>query len=96
MRFPERFLLRQQVVGTRFRFVQGDQIGQIFAFWVIVYFGQITFFQNYSSSQSIWTAFYNLISLVFLTKIRLGHILDDLFTNSSRHRGVCLSIFLSV
>jgi hypothetical protein len=34
---------------------QGDQIGRIFVYWVIVYFGQ--FVENYRSSPNIWTTF---------------------------------------
>jgi hypothetical protein len=36
---------------------QGDQIGLIFARWVIVYFGQ--WFENYRSSAHFWATFFH-------------------------------------
>jgi hypothetical protein len=35
---------------------QGDQIGRIFAFWVIVYFEQ--FFENYKNNPNFCAAFF--------------------------------------
>jgi hypothetical protein len=59
---------------------QGDQIGQIFAQWGIVYFGQ--WFENYRRSAHFWATFFHGTSCVLiLTKNGLG----DFFTKSSGH-----------
>jgi hypothetical protein len=55
--------------------IQGDQIGRIFACWVIVFSGQ---FFNYKSSPDLWATFFQDVSWVLIsTKNRLGYILVD-------------------
>jgi hypothetical protein len=57
---------------------QGDQIGRIFAHWVIFFFGQ--FFENYRSSPNIWATLFNGKScLIILTKTDLVFIFGQLF-----------------
>jgi hypothetical protein len=57
---------------------QGDRIGQIFAHWVIVYFGQ--FFENYRSSPYICVAFFHgKVYAFILPKNGLGYILGGFF-----------------
>jgi hypothetical protein len=59
---------------------QGDQIGRIFAPWVIVYFGG--FFENciFGSHVSMVKVLYKICQ-----KSMLDHILGDFFTISSGH-----------
>jgi hypothetical protein len=57
---------------------QGGQIGRIFAYLAIDYFGH--FFLNYSSSQKTWATFFHLHVLI-LTENGLGYNLGDFFTN---------------
>jgi hypothetical protein len=40
---------------VKFTLFQGDHIGRIFAYWVIVYFGQ--WFKNYRGSANFWVTF---------------------------------------
>jgi hypothetical protein len=49
--------------------VQGDQIGRIFAHWVIFYSG--CYFENNRSSPHLWTIFYMVqeLCIIILTKI---------------------------
>jgi hypothetical protein len=62
---------------------QGDQIGRVFAYWVIVYFGK---FENYKSSPNFGATFsYGKLFALILTKNVLGHILGDFFATSSGH-----------
>jgi hypothetical protein len=64
--------------------IQGDQIGRIFALLAIVYFGR--FKKNCNSSPHFCAIFPLRIDYVLnLTKIGLGYILGDFFTNSSGH-----------
>jgi hypothetical protein len=50
---------------------QGDQIGRIFAYWAIVFFGQ--FFENYRRGTNSWaTFFHGKSNALILTKIELG------------------------
>jgi hypothetical protein len=72
--------------------VQGDQIGRIFAYWVIVYFRQ--FYENYRNGSNLLDTFVHGKSYIhkcilkytyLLTKNVLGYILGDFFTNSSGH-----------
>jgi hypothetical protein len=66
---------------------QGDQIGRIFAYWAIVYFGQ--FSENYRSSPQLRGYFFHdQCYALILTKKILGYILGDFITNSSGH-SVC-------
>jgi hypothetical protein len=52
---------------------QGDQIGQIFAHWAVVYFGQC--FENYRSSGKFWTTLFHGASYAsILTKNRWATI----------------------
>jgi hypothetical protein len=37
--------------------LQGDQIGPIFDYWVIVYYGQ--FYENYRNSPHLWAKFFH-------------------------------------
>jgi hypothetical protein len=63
---------------------QGDQIGRIFAYLPIVYLGQG--FENYRNSANFVATFSGGKGFVLVfTKIVLGYILGDLFTNSSGH-----------
>jgi hypothetical protein len=65
-------------------YLQGDQIGRIFAQWAIVYFGQ--WFEIYIISANFWATFLCDTSYVLiLTKNGLGYILGDFFKNSSGH-----------
>jgi hypothetical protein len=63
---------------------QGDQIGRIFAYWAIVFFGQ--FIENYRISANSWATFFHSISYALIfTKKWFGHILGNFFTHSSGH-----------
>jgi hypothetical protein len=65
---------------------QGDQIGRIFAYWVTtyLYFGWL--FANYRNSPDYWaTHFRDKSYVLIMTKIGLGYILGDFFTNASGH-----------
>jgi hypothetical protein len=78
---------------------QGDQIGRIFAYWALVYFG--LFFENYISSTNSLATFSKCISYAFiLTKSGLGDILGKFFTNSSGHPDIgmytCEPAFVSI
>jgi uncharacterized protein YqhQ len=62
-------------IATVLRYVQGDQIGRLFAlsiFWKL---------QNYLACLQLW------LSIIFAKKCMyvLGYILGDFFTNSSGH-----------
>jgi hypothetical protein len=52
---------------------QGDQIGRIFAYWVIVFFGHRS--KNYRSPEFLVYIFYTekVMYYVILPKIGLGH-----------------------
>jgi hypothetical protein len=66
--------------------MQGDRIGRIFAKWAIDHLGQ--FFENYKNSPHFYPTFSLGIDCVLsLTKIGLGNILSNVFTNSSGHPG---------
>jgi hypothetical protein len=76
---------------------QGDQIGRFFAHWAIVTFFKTVF------EELAHVFFLNKIYATILTKNGLGHILGELFTNSSGHpacmyvtfmRSPSLSLFL--
>jgi hypothetical protein len=57
---------------------QGEQIGRIFAYWVLAYFGQ--FRENYGNSPNLCaTLFYGKSGAQVLTKNALGYILGDFF-----------------
>jgi hypothetical protein len=57
---------------------QGDQIGRIFAQWVIVYFGQ--FYKDYRSNPNFWATLSLLIYyVIFFGKKWLGFGLGDFF-----------------
>jgi hypothetical protein len=59
---------------------QGDQIGRIFAYWVIIFFGR--FLKISEVAQIYGTTFsQSICSLFILTKNGLGYILGDFFTN---------------
>jgi hypothetical protein len=47
---------------TKMVFEQGDQIGRIFAFWVIVFFGQL--FENFQSSANFRAFFHGSIYVI--------------------------------
>jgi hypothetical protein len=63
---------------------QGDQIGRIFASWVIVYVGQV--FHKYKCNLIFGLFFHGESYVLFWTKIALGYILGDI----SRTRQVTL------
>jgi hypothetical protein len=65
---------------------QGDQIGRIFVFWAIFFFGH--FFRKFQSQPKFSTIRGKDNALIF-TQIRLGHILGDFFANSSGHTAAC-------
>jgi hypothetical protein len=61
---------------------QGDQIGRIFAYWVIVYYEHI--YENYRNSQIFGLLFHGKSNgLHFDKKMMSANILGDFFTNSS-------------
>jgi hypothetical protein len=61
---------------------QGDQIGQIFAQWEIVYIRQ--FYKYYRSSLKFWLTFFLSIDhVLILIKEWSGYVSGDFFTNSS-------------
>jgi hypothetical protein len=66
-----------------------EQIGQIFAQWVIVYFGQ--FYKDYRSSQKFWATF--LSSIDYLLLLTFGAILSQ--TLSSHPVTTCFLRFLN-
>jgi hypothetical protein len=58
------------------RLSQGDQVGRIFAYWVIVNFVQC--FENYrSSTNDLATFFHGASDVIIFTKTWLGYILGD-------------------
>jgi hypothetical protein len=63
--------------------LQGDQIGRIFAPWVIVYFGQ--FFENYRSSPHFWSTFSTVKVMNWYCQKWLGLHFGLVFYNSSDH-----------
>jgi hypothetical protein len=67
---------------------QGDQIGRLFAYWVIVYFGQC--FENLQKYiAQIFGLLFPRYQLCFsFDQKRLGYILGDIFKNSSGHPGL--------
>jgi hypothetical protein len=67
---------------VRFLVTQGDQIGRIFSYGVVVYVGQ--FFKLTEVGQLIFPRYKLTIDL---NKNGLGYILGDFFTNSSGHTG---------
>jgi hypothetical protein len=63
---------------------QGDQIGRIFAYWAIVYFGQ--FIENYGSSPDFCAPFsHGNCAKLNLEKLVLATFWAIFFTNSSGH-----------
>jgi hypothetical protein len=64
---------------------QGDQIGQNFAYWAIIFFGQ--FFENFKSSPKIhyFSYYVGKKYVSTLPKSELGYILGDFFMNTSGH-----------
>jgi hypothetical protein len=63
-----------------------DQIGRIFVYWAVVYFGLL--FENDKSSKNKWAHFFHGSSYVCIhfDKNGLGNSLGDSFSNSSGHR----------
>jgi hypothetical protein len=62
---------------------QSDQIGRIFAHWVIVSYRQ---FLKIVKVAHFWSNFSRSLDYaIILTKNRFGYILGDFFTNSSGH-----------
>jgi hypothetical protein len=74
-------IARQKILFSGYH-NQGDQIGRIFAYWSIVYFGQRL--KHYRSSAKFLATFFPRYVLI-LTKKWFGYILGDFFTNSSGH-----------
>jgi hypothetical protein len=64
---------------------QGDQIGQIFAYLVIVYFGQLL--KKIQKLHKIFGALFTMVKVTYyFWEINgLGYILGDFFANSSGH-----------
>jgi hypothetical protein len=63
---------------------QGDQIGQNFAYWAIVSFGQG--FRKIRQSTDFWATLpHGEGEVLTVTNNGLGYILGDFFTNSSGH-----------
>jgi hypothetical protein len=81
------------IANPRCRYIHvclGDQIGRIFTYWAIVYFGQ--FFRD--EAEMFWLLFFHGKSCVLkLTPNGLGSILGDFFTNSFGHPGKCIDTF---
>jgi hypothetical protein len=74
---------------------QGDQIGRIFAQWEIIYFGRLV--ENRKSSPYFCATFslstgLCICDILIVTKIGLGYILGNFFTNSSGHPGPKLCV----
>jgi hypothetical protein len=61
---------------------QGEQIGQFFAYWAIVYFGRFIATDR-SGPSSCFTFPHGNGSVLILTKHGLGYILGKFITNSS-------------
>jgi hypothetical protein len=72
------------IPSCHFTYNQGDQIGRIFAYWAIVYFGQ--FYENYKRIPNFLGNFFppQKLCINFDKKV-LGHSLGDSFKNSSGH-----------
>jgi hypothetical protein len=66
--------------------IQGDQIGRIFAYWVIDYCGQC--FENYRNNAEFWAPLFHGTSCIL--------ILGDFFTNSSGHPGVIVRLHMVI
>jgi hypothetical protein len=63
---------------------QGDQIGRIFAYWVIVFFGQL--FEKYRSRLIFCaTLSHEKSCALILAEKCVGYILGESFTNLSGH-----------
>jgi hypothetical protein len=78
------------------RYIQGDHIGRIFAYWAIVYFGQ--FVVNYKSRRNFVAAFYHRKSyLKSVTKKRFGlhfgRVLGEFWASFGRVLGEFLGEF---
>jgi hypothetical protein len=63
---------------------QGDQIGRIFAYWVIVFFRQLLKITEVVKIFG-FISFQGKSYVLIMTKKGLGHILGEFFTNSSGH-----------
>jgi hypothetical protein len=64
--------------------LKSDQIGQIFAYWAVLYIGSL--FEKVKSSANYWDTFFQTTSCeLILTKNWLGCTLGDFFKNSSGH-----------
>jgi hypothetical protein len=88
---PTVWLISERNFDPNDRFIQGDQIGQIFGYWVFLSFGRI--FENCRSKINIWaTLFHDTRYILFLQKNGLGYILCDFFTNSSGHPGLNIQV----
>jgi hypothetical protein len=80
---------------------QGDQIGRIFAQWVIVSLGQCIWklkkWLNFLSTLPTYALHVKRHVLInILTKNGLRYILGDFFTNSSGHPGTDVMIFQNI
>jgi hypothetical protein len=63
---------------------QGDQIGQIFAYWGVDYFGLL--FEYFRCSSNSWaTHFQDTYYVLIWAKNGLSFILGNIFSNSSGH-----------
>jgi hypothetical protein len=74
---------------------QGDQIGRIFAYWAIVYFGAV-FLKKYIRSFRAIFSTVKFMCYIILTENGLGHILGDFLANSSGHPAVTSAMKLAV
>jgi hypothetical protein len=79
------FLLGK-LIGTKHGHRQGDQIGQFFANWAIVYLGQ---FSNTTEVAQFVGLLYSPVKgmIDFWQQNGLGYILGDFSTSSSGHPG---------
>jgi hypothetical protein len=76
--------------------MQGDQIGRIFAYWVIVYVGQFYAKISQYVVKILENFFHGKSNLLILAKSALGYILGDIFSNSSGHPAWMLRHFNSM
>jgi hypothetical protein len=74
---------------------QGDQIGRIFAYWVL--FSVDSFCENYKYIPNSWTTFSTLKAMyvVIFSKNGFGYILGNFLTNASGHPAL-KSLFFSL
>jgi hypothetical protein len=63
--------------------LQGDRIGQILAYWAVVYFGQ--FFKQQKQHKFLGYFFHGKLHVLNLTKYGLGYVLGVFSNATSGH-----------